>query len=167
MRTPIDLIKRTKQLKGDSYEFHLHVPTWRKFTPGIALNWQKVKFDAAGKAHVPEERGLYIFTLEVQNLGLPSHGYIMYIGISGNTSKANLRRRYGQYLLEAKKGSGRPLVVLMLNEWKEDLFFNFMPVPDRSVDLAAIEKSFINTVVPPINASDFDGEIGPAKKASF
>jgi hypothetical protein len=116
---------------------------------------------------VPEERGLYVFTLEVENLGLPSHGYILYVGITGNTSPANLRKRYGQYLLEAKKGSGRPRVVFMLNEWKNDLFFNFVPVSDTSVDLAVIEKSFINSVVPPINATDFDAEIGPAKKASF
>ncbi len=167
MTAAFDLIKRTKQLKGDSYEFHLRVPTWRKFVPGIALNWQRVKFDSAGKANVPEERGLYIFTLEVENLGLPSHGYIMYVGISGNTSKANLRKRYGQYLLEAKKGTGRPLVAFMLNEWEGELFFNFVPIPDKTVDLAVIEKSLINTVIPPINASDFDGEIGPAKKASF
>lgn len=167
MTAALDLIKRTKQLKGESYAFHLHFSTWRKFAPGIPLNWQKVKFDAAGKAHVPEERGLYIFTLEVENLGLPPHGYIMYIGITGNTSNANLRKRYAQYLLEAKKGTGRPLVVFMLNEWKGDLFFNFIPVPDKTVDLAVIEQSFINTVIPPINASDFDGEIGPAKKASF
>lgn len=167
MTAALDLIKRTKQLKGESYQFHLHVPTWRKFAPGIPLNWQKVKFDTAGKAHVPEERGLYIFTLEVGNLGLPQHGYIMYIGISGNKSNANLRKRYAQYLLEAQKGTGRPLVVFMLNEWEGDLFFNFIPIPDKTVDLAAIEQSFINTVIPPINASDFDGEIGPAKKASF
>lgn len=167
MTAAVDLIKRTKQLKADSHEFHLSVPTWRKFSPGIALNWQKVKFDAGGKALVPEERGLYVFTLEVTNLGLPAHGYILYVGITGNTSNANLRKRFGQYLLEAKSGKGRPLVVYMLNEWTGDLFFNFMPVPDKTIDLSAIEKSFINSVIPPINSFDFDGEIGPAKKAAF
>ncbi|WP_404337794.1 hypothetical protein AB2M62_03310 [Sphingomonas sp. MMS12-HWE2-04] len=167
MTTAFDLIKKTKQIKADSYEFHLHMPTWRKFDPGIALKWQRTKFNVSGKEDVPEVRGLYVFTLEAEKLGLPTHGYILYVGITGNKSKANLRKRFGQYLLEAKKQNGRPLVMYMLNEWPDDLFFNFMAVPDGAIDLAKIERSFINTVLPPINASDFDGDIGPAKKAAF
>lgn len=167
MTTAVDLIKMTKHLKSETYAFHLHVPTWRKFVAGIPMNWQRIRFDAAGKAHVPEERGLYVFTLEVEDLGFPSHGYILYVGITGNTSNANLRKRYAQYLLEKQKGNGRPRVVYMLNEWSDDLFFNFIPVPDKTVDLAKIEVSFINSILPPINVADMNAEIGPAKKAAF
>lgn len=167
MTRALDLIRRTKRLKGESYAFHLDIPAWRKFKPGITLNWQRVKFDPDSKASVPAVRGVYAFTLEMEDLGLPPHGYILYFGITGNKSKAHLRKRYAQYLREAKTGVGRPRAVYMLNEWPNDLFFNFMPIPDGSVDLAAIESSFLDSIIPPINVADFAADIGAAKKAAF
>jgi hypothetical protein len=167
MSAAFDLVQRADQYKAGLYEFFLDPSSWRKFDPGIVLNWQRVKFDASSKSAIPQERGLYIFTLEVENLGLPGHGYILYVGITGNTSQANLQKRYAQYLREANEARGRPKVVYMLNKWAGELTFNFMPVPDTSVDLAKIEKSFLNSIMPPVNSSDFDAEIAAAKKAVF
>ena len=167
VKPALDLVKVSKQLRGNTYHFHLDVVSWRKFAAGIPLDWQRVKFNEAGATQVPLIRGVYVFTIEVQDIGLPTHGYIMYFGITGDDGKGNLRTRYRQYLREPTRKRRRPRVTYMLTEWSEDLFFNFMPIPDTSVDLSVIEKSFLNSVIPPVNFSDFDGDIGPARKASL
>jgi hypothetical protein len=165
--TPWDLVKKSDAYKAGLTRFFLDVPSWRKFDPGVPLAWQKVRFRDVTKDDVPTERGLYLFTLEVDGLDLPSHGYILYFGITGNTSAANLRKRYRQYLRERDNGKGRPRVVYMLNKWREELVFNFMPVPDTTIDLAKIEKSFLNAVMPPVNSADFDAEIAAPIKATM
>jgi len=167
MTAAFDLVKKADQYKAGLYDFFLDIQAWRNFDPGIPLAWNRVKFGPGTKNDVPEERGLYIFTLEVESLGLPTHGYILYVGITGNTSAANLRKRYGQYLLETNKGTGRPRVVYMLNKWAGELYFNFMPVPDKAIDLMKIEKSFLDAIMPPVNSSDFSAEIAAPKKAAF
>jgi hypothetical protein len=162
-----DLLDRTDSYKAGEHGFFLDVGSWRKFTSSAALTWQRVKFWPSAKASIPTERGIYVFTIEVEGLSLPPHGYILYIGITGNTSAANLRTRYGQYLRNLIKEDGRPRVFYMLKRWRDDLVFNFVPVADTAVDLAEIEKSFINAVRPPVNEADFDADIADPKKAKF
>jgi hypothetical protein len=55
----------------------------------------------------------------------------------------------------------------MLAKWSENLIFNFVPVPDTTIDLAAIEKSLLDSVMPPVNTADFDADILAMKKAAF
>jgi hypothetical protein len=167
LTAPHDLVARADVYKAGLYQFYLDITEWRKFNPGIPLVWQRVKFDSAAKTQIPKQRGLYVFTVEADGLGLPVHGYIMYVGITGNTSDATLRSRFGQYLREKEKARGRPRVVYMLNKWTADLVFNFMPVPDPTVDLAKIEQSFLDTIKPPVNQVDFSAEIAAPRKAAF
>jgi len=99
---------------------------------------------------------------------LPAHGYILYVGITGDESEAaNLYKRYGQYLAHQRKEDGRPAVSFMLQNWAGDLFFNFVPLPNKAVNLARIESSFINALVPPINKRDIEGVLRAAKAATF
>jgi len=164
---PWDLVKKSDAYKAGLSRFFLDVPSWRKFDPGMTLSWQRVSFGDGTKSDVPTERGLYLFTLEVDGLGLPSHGYILYFGITGNKSAANLRKRFAQYLRERDSEKGRPRVVYMLNKWRDELMFNFVPLPDTTIDLSKIEKSFLNSVMPPVNSADFDAEIAAPIKASM
>jgi hypothetical protein len=55
----------------------------------------------------------------------------------------------------------------MLNNWRDDLFFNFVPLPNRAVDLRKLEKAFIGAIVPPMNKSDLEATIRKAKAAAF
>lgn len=162
-----DLVDFTKRYKGDLHEFFLDVASWRKFTSSHPLVWQRVKFEDASRDGVPTERGIYVFTMEVGGLGLPAHGYILYVGITGDEGNATLRSRYGQYLRNLVNEDGRPAVVYMLMNWSDDLYFNYVPIPDKAVDLAQIERSFINSVIPPVNKRDFDAEIAAGKAATF
>ena len=100
-----------------------------------------------------QERGIYAFTLELTGLKLPPHGYILYVGIAGDTSGSSLQKRYGQYLQELRSESGRPAVFYMMRNWPDDLFFNFVALPNKKVDLAKLERAFINSVMPPANSA--------------
>jgi hypothetical protein len=162
-----DLVNFTKKYKGALHEFFLDLKHWRRFKFRRKLVWQKVRFSTADQASVPSERGIYCFTVELAPGKLPGHGYILYVGITGDNSDANLHKRYAQYLRHLKNEDGRPAVYYMLKNWSDDLFFNFVPIPDTAVDLSKLEKSIINAVIPPVNKRDLDADITSAKAAAF
>ncbi len=163
----LDLVDHTKRLKAEAYEFYLDLTSWRKFRSAAQLNWQKLRFGNAAAPNVPQQRGIYAFTVELDPSQLPAHGYIMYVGITGNKSNANLRRRFNQYLANLRNKDGRPRIYFMLDNWKDHLFFNFVPISDKNVDLVTIERDFLNAVMPPANQADFGGRIMAAKAAKF
>ncbi len=162
-----DLVDLTKKYKGDLHAFFLNLRTWKKFKSKYKLEWQKIRFGEDTHGLVPKERGIYVFTIEVSPAKLPVHGYIMYVGITGDTSAQDLHKRYAQYLLDYKNEDGRPAVHYMLKNWWGDLFFNFVPLPKKNVDLARIEKAFINSVMPPVNKRDLEARIRAPKAAAF
>lgn len=162
-----DLIERSDSYQAALRGFFLDLASWRNFTSPVPLQWQRVKFWPAAQDNVPQQRGVYVFTVEAEGLGLPTHGYILYVGITGNTSAANLRKRYSQYVGNLINENGRPKVFGMLKRWRDDLVFNFVPIADTAIDLAQIEVSFLNSVRPPVNEADFDADIADAKKATF
>lgn len=164
---PHDLVRATKQFKGNLYGLSLDMESWRAFKNAHPLTWSKTPFHQANKAHVPKERGIYVFSLEVTDCNLPDHSYILYVGIAGLKPDANLHKRFGQYLLEPKKKKGRPKVIFMLENWKDSLVFNFAHVQDKRVSLKKLEQAFLDAVLPPINVTDFSGEIVRIRKAAF
>jgi len=162
-----DLVNFTKKYKGELAEFFMDLKSWRRFKTRHTLDWQKIRFGEAHHSSVPEERGIYVFTVELSPTKLPGHGYILYVGITGADSAANLYKRYAQYLGHLKNQDGRPAVYFMLDNWADDLFFNFVTLPNTKVDLAKIEKSIINAVIPPVNKRDLEATITSAKAAAL
>jgi hypothetical protein len=162
-----DLVNFTKKYKAGLHSFFLDMNSWKKFKTKFKLDWKKTRFDPSGRVAVPQERGIYAFTLELTQTKLPPHGYILYVGITGDNSNATLRGRYGQYLLNLQNEDGRPAVFYMMRNFKDHLFFNFAALPNSTADLAKIEKAFINAVMPPVNKRDFEARIGAAKAAAF
>lgn len=79
-----DLVTHTKKYKGELHEFFLDMSSWRKFKTRYSLNWQKLRFREDSHSAVPKLRGIYTFTVELSPAKLPSHGYIMYMGIPVN-----------------------------------------------------------------------------------
>ncbi|RUW90244.1 hypothetical protein [Mesorhizobium sp. M7A.F.Ca.US.010.02.1.1] len=162
-----DLVNQTKKYKGELHEFSLSMTQWRKFKTKYKLTWQKTRFDEANHVHIPKERGIYAFTVELSPSKLPQHGYILYVGITGDTSAATLHSRYRQYVANLKKEDGRPAVFFMLKNWSGDLFFNYVPLAGSSVDLSKMEKSLLSAVIPPVNKRDIEATITAAKAAAF
>ncbi len=162
-----DLVEHTKKYKGDLHGFFLSMSAWRTFKTRYKLTWQRERFAEANHGKIPQERGIYAFTVELSPSKLPPHGYILYVGITGDTSAATLRSRFAQYVGHLKKKDGRPAVLYMLDNWSGDLFFNFVPMPNKNVDLAKLEKAVINAIMPPVNKRDFEADIAAPKAAAF
>ncbi len=162
-----DLVNQTKKYKGELHEFSLSMTQWRKFKTKYKLTWHKTRFEEANQVHIPKERGIYAFTVELSPSKLPQHGYILYVGIAGDTSAATLHSRYRQYVANLKKEDGRPAVFFMLKNWSGDLFFNYVPLAGSSVDLGKMEKSLLSAVIPPVNKRDIAATITAAKAAAF
>lgn len=164
---PLDIVNQVAKYKANIHAFFLDVDTWKKFKTRHNLVWQRMRFEAGSLASIPEERGIYAFTVELLPTKLPAHGYIMYVGITGDASSSNLRKRFAQYLREMKDRRGRPRVVHMLNKWQSDLFFNFVPLPAPNVNLAKLESAMLDAIIPPINVRDMSADITAARKAAF
>lgn len=162
-----DLVNMTKKYKAELHEFFLDMSEWRLFKTRFRLDWKKERFNQSRLASIPQHRGIYAFTLEMAEAKLPPHGYILYVGITGDTSNSNLRTRYGQYLQNLRSENGRPAIVYMLKNWPRDLFFNFVALPNTNVDLARLERAFINCIMPPVNKRDIEAKLSAAVRARF
>lgn len=162
-----DLIADTDRYKASLYQFYLDLEAWRCFKSKFPLSWNKVKFNSSARTIIPKERGIYAFTLSWDTSDLPNHGYILYLGITGDDSTANLHSRFGQYLSELRRADKRPRVYYMLEKWKDDLFFNFVPIPDKRMSLKKIETEFLSAIQPPINIRDMTISVSNARRAAF
>jgi hypothetical protein len=164
----IDLVKDTKKYKGDLHEFYLSMKAWQKFKTNAKLQWRRVEFNRTNHRDIPRERGIYVFLIEQHTLKLPPHGYILYVGITGDAeSQSNLHRRFGEYLRHQERGTGRPAVVYMLGNWAGHLSFYFCSIHNRRTSLSRIETSFINAIMPPVNKRDMDAQITAVRAAAF
>lgn len=148
-------------------QFYVDIKKWRAFKSSVRLDWQRTRFLSSNKSSVPKERGIYAFTVLMDSSDLPTHGYILYMGITGDTSASDLQIRYGQYLADARRMNKRLKVCMMLDQWKDDLFFNFVPIPDKRVSLAKMERSFLSAIVPPANETDIDASVRDARDATW
>ena len=123
-----DFATQVNKLKGFKREFIISPEQWALLKDIPELTWTEVEFSKANKGDIPEKRGVYCFIIKSRSKSLPAHGYIAYIGITGDSSvKRNLRIRYGEYLRDLVRPK-RPLVHLMLNTWENDIFFHYTVV---------------------------------------
>ena len=163
-----DLVDHTHKYKAASHSFFLDLKRWRSFKTRYALKWQTVPFVSASRKLIPQERGIYVFTARLMDTKLPDHGYMLYVGITGDdSSKSNLQVRYGQYVQQMRRETGRPAISYMLTNWRGDLQFNYVPLPNPSIDLAKLEKSFINSIMPPMNRRDFTPKQAAVRQSAF
>ena len=128
-----------------------------------SLNWKSIKFNNENKKDVSDKRGVYAFVIQHKDNNLPNHGYITYVGITGNESSSrNLRKRYGDYLREQRRPKRRS-IHMMLNKWKDCLYFNYAELEDDSVDLSFIEDRLNDAIIPPYSTNDFTADVRQAK----
>jgi hypothetical protein len=166
--TALDIVKMTKKYKGELHEFFLDMKSWSGFKTKVALNWQRIDFRPQNHPAVPKERGIYVFSCEHRGTKLPPHGYILYVGITGDEdSISTLYNRYAQYVRHQMTRTGRPAVVYMLDNWAEHLSFYFCPITNPKISLGNIEQKILNCIIPPINKRDMTAEITAVKAAAF
>jgi hypothetical protein len=156
----IDFDSNLQQLKNYQQHVVLWPERWHSFTPTIPLAWRKVKFSEANTSTIPTAKGIYAFVVQFHDdavlpIHLPSHGYVMYVGI---TPDRTLRERYRDYLRD-KRRPKRWSVYSMLNKWSDDCFFYYSAVTDPGVDLRALEIALNDAIIPPYVTMDFSAEV--------
>ncbi|MFY9088462.1 hypothetical protein [Aliarcobacter cibarius] len=100
---------------------------------------------------VPNDKGgIYFFILK--NEVLPSLStQIMYIGRARNTEHQNLRKRCREYFTKYYKDHyDRPHIHIMLKNWKDHLYLNFIELTDNE-EIDSLEEKLINSIIPPFN----------------
>ena len=164
-----DLNRKLARLQSYQQRVVLHPRRWRSFKPANPLTWKSVRFGSGTAQDVPQQRGIYTFVVHFQdyNLGplvLPTHGYVLYGGITGDRAKhRTLRDRFQDYLREKKRGK-RVNVHRMLTTWPQDLFF-YYAVVNQNTDLRALELALNDAIIPPFVENDFSAAIRPLVKA--
>lgn len=155
---PQDLIADIDGLRKYRRAFILSPDQWRTLDiPN--LEWKNVKFNLDNKELIPKERGVYTFVIKHDNALFPGHGYIAYIGLTGDRNERTLRIRYSDYLRDQKRPK-RVNIYELLNKWKDDIYFSYAVIPDKQISLSDIETKLLDSLVPPFNKKDFSGEFG-------
>lgn len=158
-----DFDKNVADLKVYQQSVILDPTRWRTFQTQVPLQWRSLKFEQALLPSVPDVRGVYMFVVQFQDhaifpLRLPTHGYIMYGGITGKIANTGtLRLRFQNYLREQRRAK-RMQIYSMLNKWKDDIYFHYSTV-DPQMDLGGLEIALNDAIIPPLVTNDFSAEV--------
>jgi hypothetical protein len=121
------------------------------------LEWNTIKFNAENP-NLPDQQGVYVFSINIEHGNLPNNSYILYVGKAGDVnSKNTIRKRYQDYVREARVQS-RPKIHRMLNLWSEHLSYHYAEVPN-GMSTGDIEQLLTTIFIPPYNTNDFLGEV--------
>ena len=165
IQAPSNLVERVDGLKADQRMFILSPSRWRAFSQNCTLKWQSVAFGTGGiPCAIPDEPGVYCFSIENSNPLLPHDSYIVYVGIVGYkpNSPRTLRHRYVEYQKEAANVQ-RVKLCYILNKWQGHISFQFVSNP--TISLEDLEKDLLEALVPLANQNDFNATLRQAVRA--
>lgn len=133
------------------YEFHLrwlphYVEEFPNAVQGINLTWQHCKFIPASQAQIPDKHGVYCFSIK---LGKPFPKDIHLPLYIGKAAPGYLSARFKSYFSERENSDGRPKIVLMLNKYRNQLFFWWAELPRVYVE--TVEEHLLMCCHPPCN----------------
>lgn len=159
-------VERVERFQAEKRSFYLSPDRWSTSRVKVTLDWDEVKFEDGNKNAIPDKKGIYAFVVKHANNHFPPHGYIMYVGITGNVSaERTLKKRFKDYLYEQKRNK-RPKVHFMLTKYSENLYFNYVALEDDDdIDLGQLELDLNDALVPPVGRKDFTAEIKALRDA--
>ena len=131
------------------------------------LEWNSIPYGDEQIDEVPDDRrGIYAFCVCKESPVLPTHCYVMYIGIAGRKSNRSLRARYREYL-NAKKVLKRARIARMIGTWNSVLRFYFAPIDEEITgdQLEQIEKELSSALLPPMSEGDIEAGIKNQRRA--
>jgi len=150
-------------LRANEVKFRLVPEQICGFSCGADLEWFVVRFTSSNANSVPDGRGVYAFVVDQTDIGLPPHGYVMYIGKAGD-GRNTLRKRFKSYFQE-KKRIKRPHIHLMLNQWEQVLSFYYAEINAPGIRLTDVEVALNDALLPPFSKNDFSASIRAAINA--
>lgn len=121
------------------------------------LNWQSFPFNSDNIV-LPDQQGVYAFSINIKSGNLPNNSYILYVGKAGDTTSNNtIKKRYRDYVRELRIKT-RPKIHRMLNLWEEHLTYHYAEVTDE-ISTGEIEEQLTTIFIPPYNTNDFVVEV--------
>lgn len=117
----------------------------------LPLVWRHCKFVPSAKHMVPDQHGVYCFSVD---LGQPFPEKIHLPLYIGKAAPAYLSQRFANYFGERGKVNGRPRVVVMLNMYRDRLLFWWAELPRSYVDV--VEEHLLMCCKPPCNVKPHD-----------
>ena len=151
------ILQHMYEAKGHMWSFFLYPQKWHDFQGAQDSTWHWSRYSAKERGNIPTEPGIYTLIVRA---GIANHdgaSYLMYVGQTNN-----LRRRFGEYLGKERSVTGRMLIVKLLNQCPEHLWFCYTRVPLEDLDEA--EKALAEAFGPPCNTKD-TGILGVTRKA--
>jgi hypothetical protein len=126
-----------------------------------------VKFEKGNSVNVSSRPGIYAFVIKSPCLGLPPHGYILYIGITRKRKRnVFLRTRFSEYIREQASGSPRrEQIGDMLTRWRDAIYFYFAEVDDELMPLHELEELLNDAIQPPKVSNDYSADVRRARRA--
>jgi hypothetical protein len=143
--TFVDFVQPVQRAALHKQTLLLWPERWRAFTV-TCPDWDVYPYDVRIAKDIPSEKGVYAFLIQPRIAGNLNASYLMYIGQTGRT----LRERFREYLLEAASPKGRPKIRMLLNLYKDYLYFACAVVgPETSP--GELESELLNAFMPPMN----------------
>ena len=146
METAREFVDLVKEAKAYTSTFTLWPRKWAECVLGTACEWREFCFEQAHIDEVPNESGVYAFVVKPGISNGPDASYLMYIG----QTTRSLRQRFREYISEAQKTTGRPKIVVLLNQYHGFLHFLCAPLPGVT-GLDGIENALLAAYMPPAN----------------
>jgi hypothetical protein len=138
--------------------FVLNPHAWSKQDIDPVWKWASVRFEVASASSLPDAPGLYAFVLRVPFKGLPEHGWVLYLGETGDSSsKHTIKKRFRDYLRE-KNNRKRLDIHMMLNVWDDNLEFFYLPLPSEKHRLKHLETRLLDTLKPPFTKQGYSAQ---------
>lgn len=123
-----------------------YIDEFPKAINSIPLKWNSCKFVKDAQINVPEQFGVYCFSVD---LGVPFPDRMHLPLYIGKAADQFLRERYQDYLQEKGNIKGRKKVVFMLNKYKNCLTFWWAELP--LVYVETVERHLQMCCEPPCN----------------
>lgn len=140
----IDIINEQNEYQAHRHQFALWRRKWQEYRDVNALDWQIYPLADHERQRIPNEPGIYTLLVQPGIANHPACSYLVYVGRTGS-----LRRRFGNYLNQEKRETGRPKIFRLLNMYPDHTWFCFSVVPET--DLGAVEDALITAYIPPAN----------------
>lgn len=141
----------------------LYPTEWRSFNQEFIDEWEwtSVPFTEETVLTIPNNKGVYSFSIKPPIANHPHNSLLIYIG---KAHQDTFRDRFKDYLRQMRR-TKRPQIATVLNRWYGFLQFSYCPVIDTE-RIQQLENGLLKALIPPYN-HNIPGEIGVAVRAGF
>lgn len=140
-----DIINDQDEEIGHTHSFMLWPRKWSEVSKHLSsFSWITFQLHTLQRSHIPKKSGIYTLVVRPQLGDHPYCSYVMYIGKTNS-----LHRRFGEYLNEKKRETGRPKLLRLLNKYPDHIWFCFTEIAETQI--TTVEDALVAALKPPFN----------------